>query len=310
MNGWITRLVVALAVVAVGLAQSGLAQTPARAAPAPTAFAGARFLQASGSGGVPLNVVEKGDPSRPAVLFIHGFRQSYLSWAEQFGSTLAEHCHLVAFDLRGHGNSGQPWEASAYDTSRPWADDVEAVIKATGLSKPLIVAWSFGGNVVMDFARHYPNEPVAGFVLTGTGAGTSPMPAPPPNAPPRPTTSPDLETNIKAVDASINLLFAANLDPALRARFAAAAMRVSPFVDRAIAARGTPTNADLAPTIRTPVTLIVGGKDPIVPPAFTARLKALIPDARVIEFADAGHAPFLDDPGRFNAILDELQCSK
>jgi non-heme chloroperoxidase len=287
----------------------GIAPLWSQTAPkAASAFAGARFSQVTGAGGVPLNVVEMGDTSRPAVLFIHGFRQSYLSWSAQFASSLAQRCHLVAFDLRGHGNSGQPWQAEAYDHSRPWADDVASVIKATGLREPLIVGWSFGGSVAMDYARHYPDAPVAGFVLTGTAGGMLAFPPPPANAPPRPATSPDLETNIAAVDASIGMLFPASLDPLLRARFAAASMRTSPYVDRAIAARGATTNQDLIARIRAPVTIVNGGRDPIVRPELDAQLRALWPQARAVPFPEAGHAPFLEQPARFNALLDELQC--
>ena len=271
-------------------------------------FENARFSEVIGGGGVPINVVEKGDPSKPAILFIHGFRQSYLSWTAQFESRLAQEYHLVAFDLRGHGNSGSPWRIDAYDNSRPWADDVERVIKATGIKKPLIVGWSFGGNVAMDFVRNYPAEHVAGLVLVGTAAGMIAQPRPPGNTPPRPTLSSDLEANIRAVDASTKLLFSENVDPALVKKFTAAAMRVSPFVDRAIAARDAGTNLDLLPNFPAPITVIFGGNDPIFRPETAEKLKALIPHANIIQFPNAGHALFLDDPERFNAVLENLRC--
>lgn len=289
-----------------------LAGTPALAqlapSPATTAFAGARFTQVAGAGGVPLNVVEKGDPAKPTVLFIHGFRQSTLSWSLQFGSALASHCRLVAFDLRGHGNSGSPWQPDAYDNGRPWADDVAHVIRTLDLKKPLIVGWSFGGNVAMDFASLHPDVPVAGYLLTGTAGGTAASPPPPPapaNAPPRPSASPDLALNVAAIEASMKLLFPnPALDPALRAQFAAVAMRVGPWVDRAVALRPRSARVDVAQ----PVTFATGGKDPLVGAATVARLKDFFPQARMVDFPDAGHAVFLDEPARFNALVDELQC--
>ena len=175
-------------------AAAAAAATPAsQAAPAARSgpaspFAAARFSRVIGAGGVPLNVVELGDPALPGVLFIHGFRQSILSWSVQFASDLSRRCHLVAFDLRGHGNSGSPWQPAAYDSAQPWGDDVAAVIAATGLKKPLVVGWSFGGNVAMDFASRHPELPVAGYLLTGTAGGTSAAAVPPPppaDAPPR-----------------------------------------------------------------------------------------------------------------------------
>ncbi|MDT7836957.1 alpha/beta fold hydrolase [Aquabacterium sp. OR-4] len=294
------------------LAQPAAAPAAGAAAPATATspFAQARFMQVAGGGGVPLNVVDQGDPAKPAVLFIHGFRQSTLSWSLQFGSDLAKRCRLVAFDLRGHGNSGSPWQPEAYHSSRPWADDVARVIQALGLDKPLIVGWSFGGNVAMDFAALYPDVPVAGYLLTGTAGGTAaspPPPAAPVNAPPRPSVSPDLALNIGAVEASIQLLFPnPALDKALLAQFAAAAMRVGPWVEQGVARR--PRSGK--PAVAQPVTFATGGKDPLVGPATVARLKDFFPQARLIDFPAAGHAVFLDEAVRFNALIDELHCGQ
>ena len=94
------------------------------------------------------------------------------------------------------------------------------------------------------------------------------------------------------------------LDTALRAQFAAVAMRVGPWVDRAVAQRPRSARIELAQ----PITFATGGKDPLVGAATVARLKELFPQARLVDFPDAGHAIFLDDAPRFNALVDELQC--
>ena len=73
------------------------------------------------------------------------------------------------------------------------------------------------------------------------------------------------------------------------------------------------------PLIRAPTLLMIGDKDVTAigkdfsPPDVRARLghypelaravKAAIPGARLIEFPDAGHAPQIQDPHRFNAAL-------
>lgn len=105
------------------------------------------------------------------------------------------------------------------------------------------------------------------------------------------------------------MLFPTTLDPALRRMFDAAAMRVSPFVDRGIAGRASSDNTDVIAMIHAPVTLIFGGKDPIVAPPVQKRLIDLFPTARVIVFPDSGHALFLDEAARFNALLASGQCN-
>ena len=264
----------------------------------------------AGSGGVPLNVVEVGDPSLPAVILIHGFRQSYLSWIYQFGSDLPSRCHIVAFDLRGHGSSGAPWGPEAYDHGQPWGDDLDAVIKATKLSRPLVVGWSYGGNVAMDFARYHPDVPVAGYILVATTGGFLRAPAPPPNAPLRPTASPNLQLNVAAVEGSINFLFPKTVDARLREEFMAASMRVSPFVDRAIALRTGYDNLDLLGSLHAPLSFVFGGKDPIVNPVLAQTLTTRVPQAKVVVFPKAGHGLFVEDPATFNALLDADQCRR
>ncbi|MBL8307439.1 MAG: alpha/beta hydrolase [Rubrivivax sp.] len=279
------------------------------AAQAAGPFGAARFSTVTGAGGVPLNVVELGDPAKPAVLFLHGFRQSFLSWTAQFASDLPQRCRLVAFDLRGHGNSGHPWQAEAYDNAQPWGEDVARVIAALALQKPLIVGWSFGGNVAMDFAATQPQVPVAGYLLVGTAAGTTAAPAPPPapaSAPPRPTASPDLTLNIAAVQGSTDFLFKRpGIAPELRAQFAAAAMRVGPWLEQSVAKRPR-VEQPFVPA--QPLTFATGEQDPLVTAPVLAKLKTLFPAARFVGLPGVGHSPFLEDPARFNALLDELHC--
>lgn len=321
----------ALSLGMAGAVAQAQAQTPAQggatppAAPAPVAtpvpapvpapaspFAAAQFSRVQGHGGVPLNVLSQGEATRPSVVLVHGYRQSHLSWQTLFAGAAARHCRLVAYDLRGHGNSGQPWQAEAYADARAWADDLAAVIRAQGLQRPLLVGWSFGGQVLMDFLRLHPDLPVAGLVLVDTPAGLLPAPAVAATAtaaPPRPVPSTDLALNVAAAQRSAQLVLGDGVPPAVRQQLAAASMRVSPLVDQGVAARGPVDNTDLLPRLRQlPVTLVSGGRDPIFTPAQAAQLQALLPSARVAHFESAGHAPFLDDPQRFAALLEELAC--
>lgn len=59
----------------------------------------------------------------------------------------------------------------------------------------------------------------------------------------------------------------------------------------------------LLPTIRTPVLLIGGDRDRIVPPAAEAELERGLPDVRRIEFAACGHYPQYTHPGATAAAV-------
>lgn len=59
----------------------------------------------------------------------------------------------------------------------------------------------------------------------------------------------------------------------------------------------------LLPQIEIPVLLIHGSLDQICLPSASAYMAALIPNARLEIFEGSAHAPFLDDPKRFNRLV-------
>ena len=89
--------------------------------------------------GLTISAQEWGNPAGPEILFIHGFSQSHLSWMRQVDSDLAKEFRIVTYDLRGHGNSDKPLDAARYRDSKAWGDEVQAVIDAAGLKRPVLV---------------------------------------------------------------------------------------------------------------------------------------------------------------------------
>jgi pimeloyl-ACP methyl ester carboxylesterase len=66
------------------------------------------------------------------------------------------------------------------------------------------------------------------------------------------------------------------------------------------------TGADLSsllPAIKVPAMVMIGGRDRLVNPAESRRMAERLPKGRLVEFAGAGHAAFLEDHERFNAEL-------
>jgi len=92
-----------------------------------------------GGGGIQLHVREWGNASAPSILFIHGWSQNHLCWSKQYESEPATSYRLVALDLRGHGMSEAPREASAYQNPQLWADDIAAIMKELLLEHPILV---------------------------------------------------------------------------------------------------------------------------------------------------------------------------
>ena len=124
--------------------------------------------------GLTLAAARYGAVSGPEILLVHGLGQSGLSWARQTGGTLAETCHIISYDLRGHGNSSKPQDVAAYADPALWAADLHAVIKAAGLSRPIIVGWSLGGLIAGYYMKRYGQEHVGGVNLVGAVTKLSP----------------------------------------------------------------------------------------------------------------------------------------
>jgi pimeloyl-ACP methyl ester carboxylesterase len=81
----------------------------------------------TGAGGVELNVELYGPPDAPPIVLVHGWMCALRFWRLQVHDLMADH-RVVAFDLRGHGESKAPADGDwSLDTL---ADDLEAVFDA------------------------------------------------------------------------------------------------------------------------------------------------------------------------------------
>ena len=263
------------------------------------------YRMIDGAGGLPLQVVESGPAEAPGLLLIHGATMSSGSWRQQLESELAGRWRLVSFDLRGHGNSGKSWQQADYRESQTWAEDVARVIAATGLERPVIVAWSYGGHVTMDFLRHYSPERLRGVIFVGSTGGMLPFPPPDPESAKnfmrlgQLAMSPDAGDRLTAARETVAGMAATPLDPAVLDREVAAVLAVTPVVRQAMTGRAL-DNADLLGRLTLPVLFIVGDQDRTASVDGVRSLVAQLPDARMTVYADTGHLPFIERTERFN----------
>ncbi len=273
------------------------------------------FTTVSGSGDVPLNVVTAGNPSNASILFIHGLGQSHYSFVHQLNSDLAEDFYLVAFDLRGHGASGKPWTTKDYGPSLVWAEDIRTVIKATKARRPLVVAWSYGANVLMDYVREFGQEAISGIVLTGSLGALTPFRLPPNN----PDTeqflrlrklreSSDIADHIRANEGMVQWLTAAPLSDADRDLFRSFGLMLPAYARRAIMQRKL-DNRDLLGTLQLPVLLSLGNRDNPIQLEDGRDLAATHSRISLSVFDGAGHSVFFEDHQRFNAELREFMTA-
>lgn len=101
--------------------------------------------------GIELCVAELGDAARPTVVLVHGYPDSKEVWA-QVAARLAEHFHVVLYDVRGHGRSTAPVPLRGGFTLEKLTDDFLAVADAVSPDRPVhlvghdwgsVQAWEF-----------------------------------------------------------------------------------------------------------------------------------------------------------------------
>ncbi len=63
---------------------------------------------------------------------------------------------------------------------------------------------------------------------------------------------------------------------------------------------------EMLPSIHRPVLLLHGSADTICPLDAARFMATRLPRARLVEFAGAGHAPFMSRPDEFNACLSRF----
>ena len=93
-----------------------------------------------------------GDPSLPVVVLIHGITSSSATWVPVMPA-LAEHAHVIAPDLLGHGESDKP---EADYSLGALASGLRDLLELLGHDRATVVGHSLGGGVAMQFALPVP----------------------------------------------------------------------------------------------------------------------------------------------------------
>lgn len=256
----------------------------------------------------------EGQPDAPALLLIHGWSQSCLSWDRQL--PLARTHRLILPDLRGHGQSDKPADPAAYDTPRPWADDIDAILTQLGATRPLLVGWSMGGLVALDYLSRHGGDRVAGLALVGCGITTGrhvPEAARQERAADSAITAQgmygdDLGDNLDATLAFLRACFHQQPDAGDLARMMGFNMLVPPAI-RAAARLRHADHRQTAAEFTKPVLLLNGAHDRAARPAMIDEAQAGFADVTRITFDGCGHAPFWEEPARFNRDLARFAAS-
>jgi 2-succinyl-6-hydroxy-2,4-cyclohexadiene-1-carboxylate synthase len=259
------------------------------------------------------------------VLFLHGFSGSGLTWAGIAG--LGNRVRAIVPDLPGHGATG--WEADPRPAAaagaggtgdgppdrRPrasverTADDLAAIVRRLGAARVDVVGYSLGARIALRLAVVHP-EAVGRLVLEAPSAGIADPAARAARAVAdaeraRLVVSEGIEAFAARWEAEPVLAGEAALPAAARARQAAirrshASLGLAASLVYAGQGAMEPLHDRLA-AVAAPTLVVAGVDDPIR--ARAEEVAAGIPGAGLVLVPGAGHAPHLERPDRFHAIL-------
>jgi pimeloyl-ACP methyl ester carboxylesterase len=116
-----------------------------------------------------LHYVDWGNPGKPPLLLVHGGRDHCRNW-DWVAEALRPDWHIIAPDLRGHGDS--QWSTDANYTMAGYIYDLAQLVHQQRLAPVTIVAHSLGGVISLRYAGVYP-ETVARLVAV-EGLGSPP----------------------------------------------------------------------------------------------------------------------------------------
>jgi len=261
----------------------------------------------TGGGGTRLHVREWGRKDAPPILFVHGWSQHHLAFRRQFESALTDAFRLVAFDLRGHGMSEAPTEVEAYTNGDLWAADVAAVIAQRGLKQPILVGWSYGGYVVSDYLHAHGDGGVAGVNYVGWSVVVG---EPEPHFVGRGfhdfhqgSISEDGPTAIAAMRGFVHACLGKPIPQEDLETIIAFNCMTPRFTRYALTLRKTVDYAPVLAKLKVPVLISHGTAETVALPTAAAYALKNCPTATASFYEGVGHAPFIEEPDRFNREL-------
>lgn len=258
--------------------------------------------QVTSSDGVPIAVQESGVAGGPAIVFIHGYLGSHLNWLPQVESPLAKKYRLITYDLRGHGLSGKPTGAEAYVEGERWADDLARVIAASNARDPILVGWSLGGAVISNYLNSYGDGDIAGAVYVDGVVELKPDQI---TAHPdiyRDLVSPNLQTHLETVRRFLRLCFHQQPgEETFNLLFANAALASWEMQEKV---QSMSISLEGLRKAKKPILMLYGEKDALVKVNETInRAKTVNSKVHTLLYKNSGHAPFIEEAGRFNQDL-------
>lgn len=116
------------------------------------------------SQGLRLHYADWGNENAPPIILVHGGRDHCRSW-DGLARALQPHFHVLAPDLRGHGDS--EWTKGGSYSLTEYVYDLSRLVRHIAAGQVTIIGHSMGGMVGLIYAGTFPEQVSALVVLDG-----------------------------------------------------------------------------------------------------------------------------------------------
>lgn len=239
------------------------------------------------------------DPHQaPTVLFVPGWTMPAWIWEKQL-EYFSKDFRVVAMDPRSQGESTQTPDG-LYPAAR--ARDIKSVVMQLHLAPVVLVGWSMAVNELLSYVDQFGTGDIAGFVFVDDAGGATT----PAEAVGALEFIGQIQRDRQKVEREFipKVFFKKPQPPGYVDRVVQASLRVPDNTAVALlVGKFADDTRSVLPRIDKP-TIVCAAKSPYMPQV--VEMQKNIPHSRLEVFDDAGHALFVDDADKFNALLEDF----
>lgn len=258
--------------------------------------------------GITISYVQNNSVAKRIIFFFHGNCNSADLWANQFSDTSLEDYRLIAFDLPAHGESGAPQDIAKFNLI--WfAEILSKCVNQISEGQPYILCGlSLGGNIIAEMLATKINPSALIFIGSNfVGEGITPIDIisdPQVSAVLYTNTAPLADIQLYLQRASI-VRSQINQDLLLR-DYLQVDSRYREAFSASVAKGDYSDEINLIKKIKKPILLIFGAMDTISSMGLIVKILPIAWNKTIHKIEDAGHLVVLDQPEKFNLLLNEF----
>jgi len=247
---------------------------------------------------------DEGKTGDPVLIFIHGFPFNKSMWNKQT-EALKENYRVIAYDVRGHGNSDAGTEDFSIDL---FAEDLLNLMDALKIDKAMLCGLSMGGYIALNAVENYPDRFDA-LILSDT---TCTADTPEAKEKRMKTIESIRKDGVeKFADESVKNLFAPESFSTKKLEIAAVKEMIVNTTEESLfktlrAFYERKETCSKLPDIYVPVLIMVGNEDKITPLTAAQFMNEKIKDSLLSIIEHAGHLSNIENPSEFNNQLEEF----